>query len=629
MSNVNICIVGLGPWGLGSLERIISRAGQDKHQATISVDVIEPGEPGVGVHFRTLPDYILLNTKCSHISMFIENQFSDIENPILGPTLLEWVKQQGYRFSSDGYDLTNDGGREISPDDFLPRRLLGEYLNWFYHQLLKRIPKNVNLKIHKQMAIDMETSPSGEETIVLDNGERITANIVFLTTGHTKNVNASKTPLTESQQDKRHIDIDYPLKEHLIGIKENEKVGIAGFGLAAIDVLTELTIGRGGKYICDTKIGRRKYIASGKEPAVYMFSRTGVPPCPRPAISKSLESFGYSAQFFTPQQIDALREKMYAQNGDNKLDFVNDLLPLLWDEMKLVYYETSVRLTEGENSAKAVSKKLVEAWHNAEFGSEINKLVKSYGSFDPERYFKQPLPEKITSSNEYQNLFTTLIKTDLVEAYKGELDSANKAAFELFRVVRETIRYAVDYEGLSPESLLQFKKRTASMINRIIVGPPKERSEEMLALIDAGIVHVPFGPSPEITDDEQSGKIKINSTLLENRHTEILDKIIYAYIPHSSVNNSSSDLISNLYKKGRLRDFCISKTSLGSAHIDVDLHPLNKHGEKEKNIYMLGPLTEGVKYFNHYIPSPSSRLRAFRDADKCVLQALARYGSIG
>ena len=38
---------------------------------------------------------------------------------------------------------------------------------------------------------------------------------------------------------------------------------------------------------------------------------------------------------------------------------------------------------------------------------------------------------------------------------------------------------------------------------------------------------------------------------------------------------------------------------------------------------MFGVLTEGVRHFNHYIPSPRSRIRAFEDLGACVAEILA------
>ena len=37
---------------------------------------------------------------------------------------------------------------------------------------------------------------------------------------------------------------------------------------------------------------------------------------------------------------------------------------------------------------------------------------------------------------------------------------------------------------------------------------------------------------------------------------------------------------------------------------------------------MFGVLTEGIRHFNHYIPSPNSRIRAFEDLGACVAEIL-------
>jgi hypothetical protein len=38
---------------------------------------------------------------------------------------------------------------------------------------------------------------------------------------------------------------------------------------------------------------------------------------------------------------------------------------------------------------------------------------------------------------------------------------------------------------------------------------------------------------------------------------------------------------------------------------------------------MFGVMTEGVRHFTHYIPSPRSRMRAFEDLGACVEEILA------
>jgi hypothetical protein len=48
-------------------------------------------------------------------------------------------------------------------------------------------------------------------------------------------------------------------------------------------------------------------------------------------------------------------------------------------------------------------------------------------------------------------------------------------------------------------------------INRFEAGPPALRSQRLLTLLDAGAVHVPFGPHPELTASE-NGQVVIRST---------------------------------------------------------------------------------------------------------------------
>jgi hypothetical protein len=52
--------------------------------------------------------------------------------------------------------------------------------------------------------------------------------------------------------------------------------------------------------------------------------------------------------------------------------------------------------------------------------------------------------------------------------------------------------------------------------------------------------------------------------------------------------------------------------------INEDFHPYDTEGRLQPNLSVLGVLTEGVRYFTHYLPSPRSRLRAVYDAQDCV-----------
>jgi len=52
--------------------------------------------------------------------------------------------------------------------------------------------------------------------------------------------------------------------------------------------------------------------------------------------------------------------------------------------------------------------------------------------------------------------------------------------------------------------------------------------------------------------------------------------------------------------------------------ISPDFHPYDVDGRLQPTLSLLGVLTEGARYFTHYLPSPRSRIRAVLDAQECV-----------
>jgi hypothetical protein len=94
--------------------------------------------------------------------------------------------------------------------------------------------------------------------------------------------------------------------------------------------------------------------------------------------------------------------------------------------------------------------------------------------------------------------------------------------------------------------------------------------------------------------------------------------VVRGHLDLPSLARSSSPLLSRLYAKGRLTQLSYGDTAVGSVAISEDFHPYDAEGRLQANLSLLGVLTEGVRYFTHYLPSPRSRLRAVLDAGECV-----------
>jgi hypothetical protein len=71
-----------------------------------------------------------------------------------------------------------------------------------------------------------------------------------------------------------------------------------------------------------------------------------------------------------------------------------------------------------------------------------------------------------------------------------------------------------------------------------------------------------------------------------------------------------------------LCQFRYGSVNVGSIDLTADAHPIDIDGRPADRIWMFGVLTEGIRHFTHYIPSPKSRIRAFDDLGACVAEIL-------
>src|SRR5580704_6262910 len=93
-------IVGLGPWGLSVLERMVHSArSSDRAGSPTTVHIIEPGTPGSGIYAGDQPDYLLLNTPCGLHSMYPFPEQVDTSRS--GSGFFEWATARGYRWVGD------------------------------------------------------------------------------------------------------------------------------------------------------------------------------------------------------------------------------------------------------------------------------------------------------------------------------------------------------------------------------------------------------------------------------------------------------------------------------------------------------------------------------------------------
>lgn len=609
---LRIAIVGLGPWGVCALERVVTLAREELPPGVdVAVHVIEPGTPGSGVYDVTQPDYLLLNNPCGQLSLYPFE--TESYQPCYGVGLYDWAVSRGYRWVGDRCAI-DPAGQPIEPHHFLPRRLMGEYLQWFYRALLVGAPPSVHVVHHPTSAVDLVARRDGSEEVRLADGGTVVVDHVIVTSGHTANQDVDGS---------REVN-PYPVGSYVETLPAGAKIAVSGMGLVAIDVVVALTVGRGGEFVEEGD--GLSYRRSGREPELRLYCRSGLPFTAK-SVTGADRSTVYKPLICTPEALDALSGRL---NGRRRLvDVRAELLPLLFAEMYARYYaQMAFQESHAAADGAAVRERLRAAWLEDRFKDELASLASRFGSFDAEALFFGHQPN-YRSSEDYERWVYQALADDLREAEVPDGASPMKSAAEVFRIYRDAMRSVVELGGLSLDSYLDFNADICSRIHRLVAGPPALRSRQMLALMDAGVVRMPYGPAPgrglcvDGADPGIAGRTRISSTAFEQPYADVVDVVIRGHLEEPRIAGSASQLLTQLYNRGRVSQFRYGEVAVGSVDLTPDSHPIDIEGQPQLNISMFGVLTEGVRHFTAYIPSPRSRMRAFEDVGACVAELLA------
>jgi hypothetical protein len=613
-----IAIIGLGPWGLCALERLVTTASLGLFpDLTLELEVVEPGVPGSGVYDLEQPDYLLMNNPCEQIALY---PFPDSEyQPPYAVGLDEWVRRENYRWV-DGELRRGSEGAAVGPDHYMPRRVMGEYLAWFYRTLVDSAPAGVTIHHHQSTAIDISAGEDGGELVRLASGEALPVDHVIITSGHTANrarIRAEAAP--------RELD-PYPVDRYVDTLPAGASVAVAGLGLVAIDVVTALTSGRGGRFV-ETG-GRLHYVPSGREPSmIYMYSRGGLP-----FTGKSVTGLDrtdvYQPAIATAGAFAALRR---TAGGERPAVNVRArLLPLLFAEMDVRYYAQVAYQKSGLAAAREVRALLAAAWRDGRYAQARAELADHYGAFDVDAAFFGSSLQPSTA-DQYEGAIRKMLQDDLNAAEVPDGHSPVKCAAEVMRIFRDPIRSVVEDGGLDPDSFCDFNGRIRGRINRLIAGPPALRTRQFLALMDAGLLRIPFGPAPAVTSRPGTGTgtgtgtvqgARISSTKLAEPFSAEVDYVIRGHLELPRLADTASPLLQALRKHGRITELRYGETAVGSVNLTRDSHPIAADGQAQERLWVFGVLTEGVRHFTYYVPSPHSRIRAVEEIGECVTRIL-------
>ena len=605
----DIVIVGGGPRGTYCLRRLSLALSADPPEKPVNIHVVEKsGRFGGGnIHNVDQPHYLLLNTVSCQITAFGDDD-TRARATDSRRTLYGYLQEKGYSYGEN---------------DYPPRALHGEYLAACFDWIEDNLPENVRLYRHAAEAVDIKTAAKGLQEVVLDNEETIRAREIILLTGHSRNriVPGSREEkyrqFAQAQQQRganiSYVHLAYPIASQLKHIQGHESVYVIGMGLTATDIVRGFTHGRGGRF------SSGKYIPGGNEPHIILGSRLGLPYCAR---GKNQKTEQYQARIFTRDLVHRLKQEK------GKLDFRDELFPLVLQEMEYVYYNT----LKGEEFGReylqcrdaARRQDLVEREVGPSERFDWKDLENPLWKLEAARKRGKPLFE---SMEHYTDFVLKQISRDLEEAKKGNMDSPVKNAVDsVLRDLRDTLRNAVDHGGLTADSHRFMKKAFERTNNRVAVGPPIESVQELSILVKEGLVSF-SGPSPEVHPNEEKGVFQVSSPEVPGSMREV-NHVVNGRIHGVDSRNDTSTLMQNLFKRRMIRTFTntdhTGSFEMGGLDITPDFQLVAEDGEVHSHVCALGIPVEGKLWFNAADARPDVNSNAITQLSHWAGDAVSR-----
>ncbi len=579
-----IAIIGGGPKGLYGFERLAAQFKAHPPSDRIEIHIYNRSTFfGGGEIYRTdQPSYLLTNKPAGDINMWTnENPPPVISRPL---PLTQWLHLKE--------------GLQLDDEDYVDRASVGRYLKNGFELIASNLPDNVYGKYIVGEVIDLYKDGlkygvklKTDDTIIHDGADRY--DHVLLATGHPLDQLTEQDEIllefANKNERTEYIPHIYPTESTFLSIKPGSAIGTKGLGITFIDTVFALTEGKGGEFIRSTRTEKLMYFPSGREPKViYPFSRSGLPMIPRQPSKWN----NTPLKFFT-------KEAIYAEQSKGKVDFEEQLLPLIKQELNFVFYDIKMKrfgFSDDLDSCESFEEveQMIDKFHNA---------YPKAKRFDPD-LFLSPLRDKIFLEPEsYHQYIFDMLNFYIKEAGKGEFISPWAAVTAVWRKAIPLFSNLYTNSGLTPESQREFDNTFRGLLNRVTFGPPLKSAEKIVALMEAGVLNFEIAQHPDLILDDRSGKFILKSNLYSI--TRSVDTLVDARVLKISLPDESPPLYKNLLRHGLIsmyqNDSEQGSYQPGSVNITENGFVIDKNGSINTDIVVIRSKTEGISYHNEIL----------------------------
>ncbi len=392
----------------------------------------------------------------------------------------------------------------VDGDHFPPRAEIGRWLHARYSDLIERSPGNVVITRHELAAWRLERAEA-KWWLHSDSGRSGPYDEVLLTQGQPQTAPDDQLARWQAHAVRSGADLlpAYPDDQVLEAAEgwTGRPVGIRGLGLSTHDVLRLLTCGMGGRF------DNGRYHRSGREPSrIFPFSLNGQPPAPKPATADLDARFDPSPE--ETARFAAALSDAPAQAPDAALSSLCAALA-----------EPALRIL-GETGGDA-DRKTVQAW----------------------------LVTERDTPGAQNELTTTEFLRETIEMALGRVPpSPGYVIGQVWRKLQDELRRGFNPGPFAPataRAVIGFDEG----LKRYSYGPPVGAAEELLILIDDGLVDLRAVDDPDIL------LIDSGWHLVEDDTSAKVSAIVDAVLPPPDLGRITDPLISSLRTEGRLHPY--------------------------------------------------------------------------
>ena len=638
-----VAVIGAGPRGISVVERVLAGylALAPDERPALGITILDPFNPGPGHVWRTGQSRLFLMNTPSLFPTVVPAGATAAELAA-SPTGLSFDQWRILMTAPDTDAGLTAGDREelaaLTPGAFPSRAIYGRYLEWTYARLEETAAASgVRLEHVRAEVLSITRPESGTGWSLEVAGEGIlAADAVVLALGHLPAALSADQDRLRDAADRHNLrylppavpsDVDFSV------LPAGEPVLVRGLGLNFFDIMIQVTLGRGGRFVSSGKAAGRalRYEPSGREPVLIAASRRGTPYRAKARLDSYVPR-SVRLRYFTEEAAAAFRNQGILPGFDH------DLWPLLHRDAVWAYYSTLARIAADElaEPASVFLDELRAALDlpGPEWDAAKERVL---ARFVPEHRrtnleaLAQPLGRRpYRGAQDLDDAVLAYLEADAAGSAAGE-DDPLKMAIGALNAGRTLLKAVVADGGLAEASwLTELRGWFEPLVEGLASGPPPERIEQLAALVRAGVVHF-VGPDPRFDVDEARGVFTGTSPW---SGTEYAAKtLVEAMMPANRVDRNISPLLGGMLRDGLARPKVMMAgdgTAVITPGLDVTLppyRPVGISGEPQEHLYVLGLQLSSVQWGTAIAAeagSPArSGARTVRDADDIAAALLA------